>query len=52
MNRMLVRRTLSLALSAVGRSESRRGDQLASGLPVRVAPGERLRIVVVGARAQ
>jgi len=36
----------------VGRSETRHGGELASGLPVRVARGERLRVVVAGARTQ
>ena len=35
-----------------GRSERRRGDQLASGLPARIARGEQLRIIVAEARGR
>ena len=34
----------------VRQAETRRGDQLASGLPVRVKPGEQLRIIVANER--
>ena len=36
----------------VRQAETRRGDQLASGLPVRVRTGEQLRIIVADARIQ
>ena len=36
----------------VRQAETRRGDQLASGLPVRVRPGEQLRIIVANERTR